>query len=155
LSAKGSKPVPGTVARPLSTHVLANYQAQTPLAVPSSSNRRTFGPTNGATFKYDTAPTIRVAEGTGKTQRPQSPAPPTRSPASRSSHTLPPWPPPSQHHWRRCNGLLACTTSSASKRWLPFGGVLYTNTSGVGAASPPSVGSGVQAGLFQAAGPSA
>jgi hypothetical protein len=37
-----------------------NYQAQTPLAVPSSSNRRTFGPTNGATFKYDTAPTIRV-----------------------------------------------------------------------------------------------
>ena len=37
-----------------------NYQAQTPLAVPSSSNRRTFGPTNGASFKYDTAPTIRV-----------------------------------------------------------------------------------------------
>jgi hypothetical protein len=37
-----------------------NYQSQTPLAVPSSSNRRSFGPTNGAIFTYDTSPTIRV-----------------------------------------------------------------------------------------------
>ncbi len=37
-----------------------NYGAQTPLAVPSSSNRREFGPSNGAVFNYDTAPTIRI-----------------------------------------------------------------------------------------------
>jgi hypothetical protein len=37
-----------------------NYQAQTPLAVPSSSNRREFNPNNGATFTPETAPTIRI-----------------------------------------------------------------------------------------------